>query len=80
MVAITFPQKDRRRITLDIVTSSTFYTCDVDMTYNSILKMPWYHWFSYPYFHCSQNRLDTMEIFFICKEKCCFYHFCEYLE
>ena len=29
--------------TLDIVASSMFYTCDIDKTWNNILKIPWYH-------------------------------------
>ena len=61
--------------TLDIAASNMFSTCETDRTYNSILNIPWCCWFSYPDFYCSQNGLDIMKIFSICKEKCCFHHF-----
>ena len=59
--------------TLDIVASSTFYMCDVNRTYNNILKILSCNWFSFPAFHLSRNRLDNKKIFFIPKEKLYFY-------
>ena len=52
-----------RRKTLDVVASSIFSTCEVGITYNNIIKLTCCHWFSYPYFHYSQNGLDTMNLF-----------------
>ena len=74
------PQKDGRKKTLDIVASSMYSPCDIDKTYNSILKMPWYQFFSYTDFYCSQNGLNTMKVLFICKGECSFNQFCENID
>ena len=55
--------------TLDIVASSIIYTCDVNITWNNILIVPWCHWFFSPVFHLWCNRLDTKKTFFIPNEK-----------
>ena len=52
-----------RRKTLDVVASSLFSTCEVDIKYNNIIKLTCCHWFFYPYFHFSQNGLDPMNFF-----------------
>ena len=59
---------------MDIVVSSMFSKCGVNITYNSILWIPWCYWFSSPAFHFSRNGLDTVKIFYIRKEKFCFYY------
>ena len=59
------PQKYGRRKTLDVVASSLFSTCDVDITYDNILNLTCCHWFSYTYFHFSQNGLDTIKKSFV---------------
>ena len=45
------------------LSSSMFYMCGVNRMYNSILKIPWWHWFSYPDLYFSQNGLDIMKSF-----------------
>ena len=75
-VAILMSKNRWEEKTIDIVACSVLSTCGVDRTYNSILNMPWCHCFYHPNCHCSKNGLDIMKIFFICKEKCSFYHFC----
>ena len=62
-VAILMSTKYGRRKTLDVVASSIFFTCRVDMTKNNIIKLTCCHWFSYPYFYCSQNELNTINFF-----------------
>ena len=62
-VTILMSKKYGRRETIDVVAYSLFSTCGVDITYNNIIELTRCHWFSYPYFHCSQNVLDTMNFF-----------------
>ena len=66
-VAILMSKRYGRRKTLDIVDSSMSSTSYAARAYNSILKMPWCHWFSYLDLHFSQNGLDTTKMFFIFK-------------
>ena len=42
---------------MDIVVSSMFSMCDIDRSYNSILKITWCHWFYYPKFNLSRNGI-----------------------
>ena len=62
-VTILMSKKYGRRKTLDVVAYSLFSTCEFDITYNHIIRMTCCHWFSYPYFYCSQNGLDIMNFF-----------------
>ena len=40
-----------------------FYTCDVGIKQNSILKMHWCYWFYSSASYFSRNRIDTKKIF-----------------
>ena len=49
--------------TIDVVSSCIFYVCDINRTYNSILKMHWCCWFSYPELFVHKRYLAPWKYF-----------------
>ena len=58
------------KTTLVWVSSSTLYTCDVNIAWNNILNIPWCHFFPSPDFYFSRNGLDTNKPFSVLSFVC----------